>query len=96
MVDEELDVVIGQALGADDVIQVSAHEMRHEVDLVERLQSVSVIEGVEQANNILVIHVLQQPKFAESSLRCKIRTIISLTSNTPSLIYHVSPFGTDD
>ena len=35
LVDEELDVVVGELLRLDDVVEVGAHEVRDEVEVVE-------------------------------------------------------------
>lgn len=57
LIDKELNVIVGEALRADDVVQVRAHQVRHKVDLCERFQGLSVVKGVEQANNVLVVHL---------------------------------------
>lgn len=68
LVDQELHVIVGKALRSNDVVQVGSHEMSHEVDLLERFQGVAMVEGVEQSDDVLVVHVLQQPKLAKRPL----------------------------
>lgn len=68
LVHKELHVIVGQSLRADDVVQVGAHQVGDQVDLLEGLQGVPVVERVEQSDDVLMVHVLQQPQFAESSL----------------------------
>lgn len=68
LIDEELHVVVGQSLCANDVVQVGAHQMGHQVDLLKSFERFAVVESVQQADDVLVVHVLQQPQFAERSL----------------------------
>lgn len=43
-----------------DVVQVSAHEMRHQVDTLERVKRLAMIESVQEWDDVLVANVLQQ------------------------------------
>lgn len=67
LIHKELHVIIGQSLRADDVVQVGSHQVRYQVDLLEGLQGVPMVERVKQSDNVLVVHVLQQPQLAERS-----------------------------
>lgn len=71
LVDEELDMLVRQALGADDVVQVGAHQVRHQVDLLERFERIvgPRMEHVQQADNVLVVHVLQHAQLPVGALR---------------------------
>jgi hypothetical protein len=68
LVDEELNVVVGETLGADDVVKVSAHQMGDQVDLLERLQCVTLMKDIEQSDDVLVIHVFQQAQLTKRPL----------------------------
>uniref|UniRef100_A0A182M113 Uncharacterized protein n=1 Tax=Anopheles culicifacies TaxID=139723 RepID=A0A182M113_9DIPT len=60
LIHEKLDVLVRQALGADDVVQVGAHQVRDQVDLLERFERiVPGMEHIQQANYVFVVHVLQ-------------------------------------
>lgn len=62
-------MVVGEALRSDDVVQVGPHQMRHHVDLLERVQRVPTgMKHVQQPDDVLVVHVLQHAKFAVRSL----------------------------
>lgn len=42
--------------------------MRNEINLLERLQCVAVIKSIQQPDDVLMIHVLQQPKLTKCPL----------------------------
>ena len=50
LVDQELDVVIGQLLGLDDVVEVCPHEVGHHVHIRELVQCALGCEAVQQPN----------------------------------------------
>lgn len=65
---KELHVIVGQSLRADNVVQVGAHQVSDEVNLLEGLQGVPMVERVKQSDDVLVVHVLQKAQLAERSL----------------------------
>lgn len=70
LVHQELHVVVGQPLRADDVVQIGAHQVRHHVHLLKVLLPVAVrMEHVQQSDDVLVVHVLQQAQLAVGALR---------------------------
>ena len=50
LVDQELDVVIGELLGLDDVVEVCPHEVGHHVHIRELIQRALGGEAVQQPN----------------------------------------------
>lgn len=52
LVDEKLDVVVAKLLGFDDVVQVRAHEVSHQVDVRELAQVLGGAEHIQKANNL--------------------------------------------
>ena len=52
LVDEELDVVVRQLLRFDDVVEVGAHEVGHEVEIAELGQSRGGGEHVLQSDDL--------------------------------------------
>lgn len=62
-------MLVGKSLSSNDVVQISAHQMSHQVDLLKRFQILTLRRiDVKQADNIFMIHVLQQAQFTKSSL----------------------------
>lgn len=68
LVNKELNVIVGQSLRANDVVQIGAHQMGHQVDVGEGLQGVTMVESVEKSDDVLMVHVLEQTELAERSL----------------------------
>jgi len=63
LVDQKLNVVVGQLLGAYDVVQIGVHQVGHHVDLLKLFQRIGGLSGmkdVQQTDDVLVVHVLQQ------------------------------------
>ena len=52
LVDEELDVVVAQLLRLHDVVEVGAHQVRHQVHVGELAQVLGRGEHVEQADDL--------------------------------------------
>ena len=50
LVDQELDVVIGELLGLDDVVEVCPHEVGHHVHIRELVKRALGREAVQQPN----------------------------------------------
>lgn len=70
LVHQELHVIVGQALRANDVVQIGAHQVRAHVHLLKVLQLGAVrMEHVQQPDHVLVVHVLEQPQLAVGALR---------------------------
>lgn len=65
LINKELHVIICQPLCANNIVQVGAHEMGDQVDLLETLQGSSVIERIEEPNYVFMVHVLQQTQLTE-------------------------------
>lgn len=60
LVHQKLNMIIRQLLCANNVVEVGAHQMCHKVHLLEGLQRIIArMKNIQQANNVLVIHVLQ-------------------------------------
>ena len=56
LVDQELDMVIRQLLSLDDVVEVGAHQMGHQVDVIELAQLTSGSENVQKSNDLARIN----------------------------------------
>ena len=83
LVDEELDVLVGEHLGGDDGVHVRPHQLGHKIHarlgLVRRLPRPSRTweggathrgdEEVFEPNHVVVHHVPQQPDLTERALR---------------------------
>lgn len=68
LIDQKLYVIVCQTLRSNYVVQISTHQMRNEINLLERLQCIPVIKSIQQPDDVLMIHVLQQPKLAKCPL----------------------------
>jgi hypothetical protein len=64
LVHQELDMIIRQFLRFDNVVEVSAHQGRDQIDVVKFGQRLGRGEDIEEADDILVSHVLQHAQFA--------------------------------
>jgi len=72
LVDQKLDMIIRQFLRAYYVVQIGVHQVGHHVhllELIQRIGGLSWMKDIQQTNNVLVIHVLQQPQFPIGALR---------------------------
>lgn len=80
LIDQKLYVVICQTLSSDDIVQVSAHQVSNEIDLLEQLQGVTMIKRIQKPDYVLVIHVLEQSQFTKSTLgmSCRLKRAIQL------------------
>jgi hypothetical protein len=47
LIDEKLDVVVGQLLGLDDIVEVGAHQWAHQVDVREVVQRGARRENIQ-------------------------------------------------
>ena len=59
----------GQFLRLDDRVQIGAHQMRDQVNIVEILERTGRREHVVQADHVLVVHVLQQTQLSVGAFR---------------------------
>ena len=60
---------LGQFLRFDDRMQISAHQMCDQVDIVEILERAGRCEDVVQTDHVLVVHVLQKAQLSVGALR---------------------------
>ena len=67
LVDQELDVVIGELLGLDDVVEVCPHEVGHHVHIRELVQRALGGEAVQQPNYLEWRHEFLIPSERETT-----------------------------
>lgn len=57
-------MVVRETLRSYNIVQVRPHQVGDQVDLLEGIQSVpSGMKNIQQADYVLVVHVLQHAKF---------------------------------
>ena len=69
MVGEKNDLILAELLCLEHVIQVGAHQIRGEINVVETLGRVGAAEQVQQLNNVIVVDMLEQSNLSVGAFR---------------------------
>lgn len=64
LIDQKLDVVVGQSLSLDNVVQVGPHQVGDQVHVDKLVQGFAGRKDIQQANDVFMVHVLEHSQLS--------------------------------